>query len=610
MDPALAAPKQAGNSPAESTSGVQVAPVSAEFSTDLKVQQVRQQDRLDYFERRLEDQNKHNKELLDGQDKVFIRLIDGLDSRIVDLQLGIALFGVLMTVTAIYFSFNAKREAVLQAKKAASDEINKKAIPMVEDWIRKNGESLLIDWINKNGPPLLVEKIDSTLKPETQKAIEEIKSTANELLNDLKEEKNKTKGLIDELEQFRKDQVAKFTEMYTRYVEIDKPLSEKARQIVDGVANDLKSKAPKEYTYDDWFVLGVEASDSQKFEIAADHFTKSAELTNSPVRQAQALINKGGCLGALQRGEEAIAIFEAVAQRFSDATGPLLREMVAKALVNKGLTFRALKRHVEAIVVYDGVVHRFSEATEPELRELVASALLYKGIELNILERVEDEIAVYNEVVQRFGDAIEPEVREIVASALQLKGLTISIRALRSEDVIDVYDEIVRRFGEATEPKLREIVAWALKDKGKTLGSRNRNDEAITVDKEVARRFGEATDPAVMEIVEQTHNGIGCSLLMNAKVIWWRGDEEAARKLLTTSLEMIELALEYRPDEPRYLANQGYVYYLLGKPEKALPILTKAIALVGKDMRQELIPDACVYPVPQDEEFKKIIEGI
>ena len=92
------------------------------------------------------------------------------------------------------------------------------------------------------------------------------------------------------------------------------------------------------------------------------------------VRTGRALFNKGVTLGALNRGEEEIAVYDEVVGRFGEATEPALRERVAMALVNKGNRLGALNRGEDAIAVYDEVVGRFGEATEPALRAQVAKA--------------------------------------------------------------------------------------------------------------------------------------------------------------------------------------------------------------------------------------------
>ncbi|MGH8614479.1 MAG: tetratricopeptide repeat protein [Gammaproteobacteria bacterium] len=158
-----------------------------------------------------------------------------------------------------------------------------------------------------------------------------------------------------------------------------------------------------------------------------------------------------------------VAIGDVLLKR--DRDNPALRERMAEALVNKGFRLGALNRSEEAVTVYDEVVQRFGEATEPAVREQVAKALVNKGFRLGALNWSEEEVAVYDEVVQRFGEATEPAVRERVARALFNKGFRLG-GLNRSEEEVAVYDEVVQRFGEATEPAVREVVGRSLNDIG------------------------------------------------------------------------------------------------------------------------------------------------
>ena len=96
---------------------------------------------------------------------------------------------------------------------------------------------------------------------------------------------------------------------------------------------------------------------------------------------ANALVNKGVTLGALDRSAEDCRLRRSAA-RFGTATELPLREQVAKALVNKGVRLGALDRSAEAIAVYDDLLARFGTATELPLREQVAKALVNKGVTL------------------------------------------------------------------------------------------------------------------------------------------------------------------------------------------------------------------------------------
>ena len=68
-----------------------------------------------------------------------------------------------------------------------------------------------------------------------------------------------------------------------------------------------------------------------------------------------------------------------VLARFGAATELPLRKQVANALVNKGGTLDALDQSEDAIAVYDDVLARFGAATELPLREQVSRAQLNKA---------------------------------------------------------------------------------------------------------------------------------------------------------------------------------------------------------------------------------------
>ena len=125
---------------------------------------------------------------------------------------------------------------------------------------------------------------------------------------------------------------------------------------------------------DAFFYRGVAQYELQHYEQAARDFDTFSAL--NPTNPA-GLVNKGAALGALNRNEEAIAVYDEVLSRFGSATEPPLRQ-VAMALVNKGVALGAINRNEEAIAVYDEVLSRFGSATEPALQQQVARALFNK----------------------------------------------------------------------------------------------------------------------------------------------------------------------------------------------------------------------------------------
>jgi tetratricopeptide (TPR) repeat protein len=244
-----------------------------------------------------------------------------------------------------------------------------------------------------------------------------------------------------------------------------------------------------------------------------DLLRRFGDATESALREqvARALFNKGVTLGQLNRGEEALAVYDDLLRRFGDATEPALREGVAKALFNKGFTLGQLSRNEDAVAVYDDVARRFGDATEPALREQVAKALFNKGVTLGQLNRSEEELGVYDDLLRRFGDATEPALRERAAKALVNKGVTLG-QLYRGEEALAVYDDMLRRFGDAAEPALREQVARALVNKGVALGQLSRGEEALAVYDDLLRRFGDTTEPALREGVARALVNKGITL--------------------------------------------------------------------------------------------------
>ncbi len=77
-------------------------------------------------------------------------------------------------------------------------------------------------------------------------------------------------------------------------------------------------------------------------------------------------------------------------QQYKDRPEPQIAEQVAEAMVNKGVSLGALNRSDEAIQVYDEVVARYKDRPEPQIAEKVAMAMVNKGVILEMLERYEE----------------------------------------------------------------------------------------------------------------------------------------------------------------------------------------------------------------------------
>ena len=228
---------------------------------------------------------------------------------------------------------------------------------------------------------------------------------------------------------------------------------------------------------------------------------RSGTIDSRARRQvAKALFNKGVILGALNKSEEEIAVYDELVRSFGDEQEPAIREQVAKALFNKGCRLGALNKSEEAIAVYDDMVRRFGDDQQLVIREAVARALFNKGCRLGALNKSEEEIAVYDEVLRRFGDDQQLVIREAVAMALVNKGYSLGTLN-RSEEGIAVYDDLARRFGDAQEPTIRQQVVKALVNKGIAFESLDNKVMAMNTYEEIIARYKEVTEETVAGIV-------------------------------------------------------------------------------------------------------------
>jgi hypothetical protein len=199
-----------------------------------------QQQKLDFFDKRLDYQDKRISDLA------------------LYLSLGLALFAALMTIIVIFFSLRSKREAVLEAKEEAQREIERQAARFI------------LDWLNKDGKTELVSKIDEVLKTETDKALVGLKVETTRILNDLSTEHTKAHRLNEEHKRLIED--------FSSGIAANKAPNPDDQRKLSASADNLDNKPPKDYQASDWMVLGLRAYWDKKYAVAAEFFGKAADL--------------------------------------------------------------------------------------------------------------------------------------------------------------------------------------------------------------------------------------------------------------------------------------------------------------------------------------------
>ena len=121
------------------------------------------------------------------------------------------------------------------------------------------------------------------------------------------------------------------------------------KEALNAQAELLKQKPESGYTFSDWESRAYTAYASKQLDLASNFFLQASTAPTASLFQvARSLFGRGAVLGQLNRGEEAIAVYDQLIARFGEATEPALREQVARAMVNKGVSLDQLKRGEEA----------------------------------------------------------------------------------------------------------------------------------------------------------------------------------------------------------------------------------------------------------------------
>ena len=330
--------------------------------------------------------------------------------------------------------------------------------------------------------------------------------------------------------------------------------------------------------------------------------TSSGSITKA--KAAKALVFKGISLGTLNRGDEEIAIYDQVIERFGDAGDFEVQREIADALFNKAATLE--QKDIEAaIATFDQIQQRFAAAPQRELQARVARALIRKAANFASLGRYDDELRLYDLVIEQYGSKVQNE------TALAIFSKAYRLSKLNQNDVaISLYDQLISKFGNSTDPEVSGTVAKARFNRSTALGSTRRTDEALTACNEIIEIYGKESDPTLIEIVSDTFNSMAFNLLILAKASRLNGTEEAAVLQLSRAQGYIVKSLEKDPNDPTKLGNQAYITFLLGRKDEAQKLLNEAISIGGEKFRQGELNDSYINELPEDAEFREMIADL
>ncbi|REG19051.1 hypothetical protein ATI61_1231, partial [Archangium gephyra] len=135
-----------------------------------------------------------------------------------------------------------------------------------------------------------------------------------------------------------------------------------------------------------------------------------------------------------------------------------------------------------------------------------------------------------------------------------------------------------------------------------------RRQEAIDCYEQVLSRFGDAKEVSLREQVAMALNSIGFDLLLESKRAW--SDEDLRTRGLVAAEARFSRAREQDPNDYFVLGNLAYVNFLSGRRELVSEMLQRAFELGGEELYKETIKDSEKNTVPEDAEFRVLVEKV
>ena len=220
---------------------------------------------------------------------------------------------------------------------------------------------------------------------------------------------------------------------------------------------------------------------------------------------ATSMLNLGYLRLMLQdRLDEALAVYDDLLARFDSATGPRMRDLLAKAAASRNTCLNriqerdgsaeygaypeypaaqrdadvaAVERAAEltdagdaaaAATLLDPVVERLVDQPHPEMRRVAVRALHRRGRALAAAGRPVEALSDLDRAINVYGFDLSTDVELAVSRCLAAKAGVLDGLG-RHDDEVLVYRTIVDRWASSTVPELHERAAWASWCRGVTL---------------------------------------------------------------------------------------------------------------------------------------------
>ncbi|MGZ4399181.1 MAG: tetratricopeptide repeat protein [Gaiellaceae bacterium] len=179
--------------------------------------------------------------------------------------------------------------------------------------------------------------------------------------------------------------------------------------------------------------------DPEQVLVLADALADRPDETDDPESMRRALVRllaKSSALMALERGDEALEIYEEIGDRFADATDPAMREQVAVTLANRVAWLFQDGRFEEAeaaqqdlaarfgesaLAAFDAIVGRYGAEADPGLKSQAAATMLNKATLLTQLGRHQEALATTEQLIDRFEDEENEAIERVVGMARDVR---------------------------------------------------------------------------------------------------------------------------------------------------------------------------------------------
>jgi len=307
----------------------------------------------------------------------------------------VGLFGILMTVMIIYFSFRSTKEAKLEAKEEAQK--------LLKEWIEKEAKSVFEAKVNA---------LSDELQAKGDEILKRIEEKANEQ-HQRHEEDHQRSMLNPNATQEEKDKV-----------------TEEVKQI--------EGKKEEDLTFDDYFIKISNKYNKKEYKEALHLIDKAMKLaSNNDEQIAGLLLTKGEVLKQLGELDEAIKDCDTVISIYQKSTVDMITEFVALAILQKGLILARQDKFEEALQTYNKLISTYKDSHIEGIIEHVKNAIQNKlEVEIIINKAISNDDILMEKLIQ------VPKDRAPIDMLLILQNAKISPQDTELQSWLEKYKEV------------------------------------------------------------------------------------------------------------------------------------------------------------------------